>query len=161
MTTVSITLLVWFGALGCGIMAGIYFAFSTFIMSSLAKIETNSGIAAMQSINRVILRSPFMPLFWGTSIASLAVIFLAINLLDGTASFLAITAGATYTVGMLLCTVFLNVPLNNKLDAVEPESDQGKEVWEHYLKNWSRWNHIRTVSCALSSGLYMGATFTV
>ena len=35
----------WFNAIGCGLMAGLYFAFSTFIMTALGRIPTQAGIA--------------------------------------------------------------------------------------------------------------------
>lgn len=39
-------------------MAGLCFAFSTFIMSALGKTDSASGIRAMQAINQVIQRRP-------------------------------------------------------------------------------------------------------
>src|SRR5690606_19236618 len=70
--------LLWVCAIGCGLVAGIYFAFSTFIMQALARVETDAGIAAMQSINRAILRSPFMPLFFVTTLAAASLALLAV-----------------------------------------------------------------------------------
>ena len=57
--------LLWFSAIGCGLMAGVYFAFSAFIMTSLAHIAPAAGIAAMNSISIEIVRSLFMPVFMG------------------------------------------------------------------------------------------------
>jgi uncharacterized membrane protein len=37
------------GALGCGLVAGIFFAFSRFAMAGLRRLEPAQGIAAMQS----------------------------------------------------------------------------------------------------------------
>jgi uncharacterized membrane protein len=37
--TYLIRLLLWFGAIGCGLLAGVYFAFSTFIMTAFNRIE--------------------------------------------------------------------------------------------------------------------------
>ena len=65
------TALLWFCALGCGLLAGLYFAFSVFIMSALDRLGPAAGAAAMNSINTVILRSLFMPVFLLTSLASL------------------------------------------------------------------------------------------
>jgi uncharacterized membrane protein len=38
-------------AFGCALIAGVFFAFSTFVMSALARLQPAMGIAAMQSIN--------------------------------------------------------------------------------------------------------------
>src|SRR5215475_1408104 len=64
--------LLWFSAVGCGLMAGLYFAFSTFIMTAFGRIDQASGIAAMNAINDVIVRSLFMPVFLGSTLTSLA-----------------------------------------------------------------------------------------
>jgi uncharacterized membrane protein len=37
-------------ALGCGLAAGIFFAFSTFVMKALGKLAPSQGIAALQSM---------------------------------------------------------------------------------------------------------------
>ena len=44
-------------ALGSGLVAGIFFAFSAFIMSALGRVAAQCGIAAMQSINVTVLKS--------------------------------------------------------------------------------------------------------
>jgi len=38
---------------GCGLLAGVFFAFSTFMMKSLSRIPAEQGIAAMQSISGI------------------------------------------------------------------------------------------------------------
>lgn len=140
----------WFGAIGCGVMAGVYFTFSTFVMRALAVIDPASGIKAMQSINIVIQTSLFLPLFFGTSLAALtaaAVSFLADEVPGDHWMTL---AGVTYFVGMFICTVALNVPLNNRLDAVDPKSKEGEAVWDMYVEKWTLRNHVRTVASTLS-----------
>ena len=153
----SVMALLWFGAIGCGMMAGIYFAFSTFIMASLSKIAPPAGIAAMQSINDVILRSPFMPLFFGTSLVAAGVVVMAVRDQAIPGGVWLLSAGAVYFVGMFLCTVFFNVPLNNKLKAVDPAAAASVEVWAHYLRVWTVWNHLRTVASAAASILFFVA----
>jgi uncharacterized membrane protein len=59
------------GVLGCGLMAGVFFAFSTFVMKALAAIPPSEAIRAMQAINRVIVRTAFMPIFIGTAVLCL------------------------------------------------------------------------------------------
>jgi uncharacterized membrane protein len=38
-----VTILLWFAAIGCGVMAGVYFAFSTFIMTAFGRIDPAHG----------------------------------------------------------------------------------------------------------------------
>ena len=68
--TLLVTILLWFSALGCGLLAGVYFAFSTFVMTALGQIGQANGVAAMNAINSTILRSLFMPFFFGTTLSS-------------------------------------------------------------------------------------------
>ena len=46
-------------ALGCGLNAGVFFAFSSFVMKALARLQPAQGIAAMQSINLVAVTPGF------------------------------------------------------------------------------------------------------
>ncbi len=150
----SLTAILWFCAVGSGLMAGVYFAFSGFIMASFARIETSAGILAMQSINDVILRSAFMPFFFGTSFAAAGVAALALSDLSRSGAVLMASAGVLYFSGMFLCTMFFNVPLNNKLKEADSHSAYGADVWDLYLRQWTRWNHVRTIASALSSTLF-------
>ncbi len=49
--------------LGCGLMAGLFFAFSVCVMKALAQLPPEKGIAAMQSINVTILNPVFFVVF--------------------------------------------------------------------------------------------------
>jgi uncharacterized membrane protein len=51
-----------------------------------------------------------------------------------------------YLIGSILVTMICNVPLNDRLAAVKPESAEGKTMWTHYLSVWTAWNHVRTVA---------------
>lgn len=157
MTQPIIAILLWFSALGCGLIAGLFFAFSTFIMTALGRIEQASGIAAMNSINSTILRSPFMPLFFGTTLVSsvLAIIGLFRWSESGAAAML--VAGVVYVLGMFGCTMLCNVPLNNALAVVDPASTDAATIWTRYLKDWNFWNHVRTISSVAACALYIAA----
>jgi uncharacterized membrane protein len=146
MSSLLITVLLWAVALSSGLMAGVYFAFSGFIMKALDDIETAQAITAMNAINRVILRSSFMPVFFGSSIISLLLIVAAFVYWDEAGAGLALIAGMVYFVGMFVCTAVFNVPLNNTLARTRVTSDNAQQDWSHYLNNWTKWNHLRTVS---------------
>jgi uncharacterized membrane protein len=55
MTSLIVRSLLWFGAMSWGLVAGLYFAFSTFIMTALGRIAQVHGVSAMNSINSTIL----------------------------------------------------------------------------------------------------------
>lgn len=45
--------------LGCGLMAGLFFAFSVCVMKALSQLAPEKGMAAMQAINVAILNPLF------------------------------------------------------------------------------------------------------
>jgi len=149
--------LLWVGAIGCGLMAGVYFAFSVFIMRAFASLDPATGIAAMNAINRDILRSLFMPLFFGTTLAAIALIVLAILQFGRPAAPAMLAGGALYVIGMFLVTMLANVPLNNRLIAADPATEEGRARWTAYLRDWTRWNHVRTLASTASSALFVWA----
>ncbi len=153
--TGTIFILTLAAVLGSGIVAGIFYAFSSFIMGALGKLPPHEGIAAMQSINIVVINPVFFLAFFGTALLSLV---LGIHALMqwGTAEAALLLAGAVfYLAGCILVTIIFNVPLNNRLAKVEPTSAEGAEVWRHYLVAWTRWNTVRTVAPSISLVLFV------
>lgn len=157
MTQFIVTITLWFLAIGTGLMAGLYFSFSAFIMTAFARIDQSHGISAMQSINKVIVNSLFLPIFLGTTVAAAALAVLAYFRLGDAGATAVIAAGVIYVVGMFVCTMVFNVPLNNQLAAVDPVSGEAASVWRRYVRDWNLWNHVRTVSSTLACALFIAA----
>ena len=153
MSSSLITVLLWAAALSSGLIAGVYFAFSGFIMKAFDKLETAQAVTTMNAVNEIILRSLFIPVFFGSSIISLLLIVVAFVYWHEAGAGLALIAGMVYFVGMFVCTVIFNVPLNNTLSKLNPTSDNAQQAWTHYLNNWTMWNHLRTVSSLLTCAL--------
>ncbi|MBX2885447.1 MAG: DUF1772 domain-containing protein [Granulosicoccus sp.] len=150
MSSTMITLLICLALTGAGLMAGVYFAFSGFIMRSFDQLGATQATNAMNAINEVILRSWFMALFLGSTL--LFTILSAVALFDTElpGRWLLMTIGLIYVIGMFGSTAVFNVPLNNRLADV-PEDENGvSNNWALYYRNWTRWNHIRGV-CSLVS----------
>jgi len=143
-----LTILIIAAALGSGLVAGTFFAFSTFVMKALAETPGSGGIEAMQRINKVIQRSAFMPVFIGTAILCVALAAWGVVALDF-ARAVVLSAGAVlYVVCTFILTIRFNVPLNTALDRVTPE--EAEKIWRDYLVDWTRWNTIRTVCSAMA-----------
>jgi uncharacterized membrane protein len=51
-----------------------------------------------------------------------------------------------YLLGTFGVTIAFNVPLNEALARVEPNSHAGADLWASYLTTWTAWNHLRTVA---------------
>jgi len=149
--------LLWFSALGCGLLAGLYFAFSTFIMTALGRIDQAAGIAAMNAINVEIVRSLFMPLFLATTLSSAALAGLAIVRWSEAGAIAMLVGGVLYVIGMFVVTAVFNVPLNDALAAVDPNSGAAATLWTRYLSGWTFWNHVRTIASTAACALFIVA----
>jgi uncharacterized membrane protein len=149
--------LLWFSAIGCGLLAGVYFAFSTFVMTSLSRIDQAAGITAMNSINAEIVKSLFMPFFLGTTLTSAALAVAAILSWGEPGSAAMLAGGVLYVLGMFVVTLAFNVPLNDALAAVDPSSSEATALWGRYLKDWTMWNHVRTIACTAATALFIAA----
>jgi uncharacterized membrane protein len=141
-------------ALGCGLVAGVFFAFSTFVMKALARLPSGAGIAAMQSINVVVLNPWFMTAFLGTAAACLLAVIAALLRWQAPGAVYLFTAGALYLVGTLLVTIVFNVPRNNALAAVAPTDPDAARLWASYVASWTAWNHVRTAAALAAAALF-------
>lgn len=133
-------------AVGSFLVAGIFYAFSTFIMQALGRVPAPEGIRAMQMINIVIINPLFLGIFIGTALL-LCGLAIAAGLNFGQPGAMQVVAGAIlYVIGCFAVTMVCNVPLNNALAAVDPGSADGAAVWARYLRDWVFWNHVRTAA---------------
>lgn len=140
--------LLFFSLIGSGLVAGMFFAFSNFIMKAFGVLSQSNGVAAMQEINRKVLNPFFFLFFMGTAGTTLVLIVLFfVTALD---SWLVLTGSLFYFIGCFLVTGTRNVPLNNQLEAVNAEDSGSQDVWKRYLKSWTMWNHIRTASSLIA-----------
>lgn len=157
MSSITVDTLILLTALGSGLTAGIFYAFSTFVMAALARLAPAQGISAMQSINITVINPWFLGAFFGTALGSIFVAVFAILNWDTVGVFYLADGAALYLVGSILVTMFCNVPLNNALAAVEPDSAGGAELWTRYRSNWTFWNHVRTAASLAAAGCFVMA----
>ena len=145
-----------FAALGCGLVAGVFFAFSAFVMKALSRLSPGEGLAAMQSINIAVLNPWFMVPFFGTAVACvLALISSVLRWHEPGAGYLFV-GSALYLVGSLLVTIAFHVPRNESLASVAPADPDGARLWAGYVTSWTAWNHVRT-----AAALAAAASFSV
>jgi uncharacterized membrane protein len=140
--------------LGSGLVAGFFFAFSICVMSALAKIPAPQGIAAMQSINIVVINPWFFTAFFGTAILCLAAIVASVSRWDDPRALYWLAGGVIYLVGVIGVTMRFNVPLNNALAALASTSPEAAKLWARYLSTWTNWNHVRTIGGLLAAVLF-------
>jgi uncharacterized membrane protein len=148
-----------FSALGCGLIAGIFFAFSSFVMKALAQRPPTEGIAAMQSINITVINPWFMAAFLGTGVVCIVLAIASLFKWHQPGAAYLLVGSLLYLIGTVLVTIAFNVPLNDALAIVKPDSPEGANLWARYLKNWTVWNHVRTVAALAAAALFSIALY--
>jgi uncharacterized membrane protein len=133
-------------ALGSGLMAGLFCAFSNFVMKALSTLPADRGIAAMQSINIEIVNPVFLIVFLGTAVACLVVLFSTLGKWQNPGAIYAIVGSLCYLIGAILVTFVFNIPRNNVLAGLDPTSTDSINIWHEYLVSWTNWNHVRSIS---------------
>lgn len=147
MTTINyLFALKLFSALGCGLVGGVFFAFSTFVMSALAQLQPQEGITAMQSINITAINPLFMVALFGTGATCVFLAVSSLSKLHQPGAVFLLIGSLLYLTGTVLVTIAFNVPLNDALAIAKPDSPDGANLWAKYLTNWTLWNHVRTIA---------------
>jgi uncharacterized membrane protein len=147
-----LTIALFLSAIGCGLIAGFFFAFSVCVMRSLAKLPPAQGVAAMQSINVAVINPWFLTPFLGLAVVNALLIVVSAFHWNEPNAIYVIAGGLLYVLGTFLVTMLFNVPLNNGL----ANSGDAAALWDDYLVVWTRWNHVRT-----TASLAAAASFTM
>lgn len=149
--------LVFAAAIGSGLVAGIFFAFSSFVMAALGRLPSDHGIAAMNAINVTVINPGFFLAFFGTAALCLAASAGMALRWTATGGTLVLLASVIYIVGCIGVTMLRNVPLNNALAAATPGTPEAAALWARYLSEWTFWNTVRTVAPVVSAVLFIVA----
>jgi uncharacterized membrane protein len=140
-------------ALGCGLIAGVFFAFSTFVMKALEQLPPAQGISAMQRINVTVINPLFMAAFLGTAAACVLLAVSSLSRWREPGARYVLAGSVLYLAGTMLVTMACNVPRNNALAAVDPASLDAARLWAEYVRGWTAWNHVRGVAALLAAAM--------
>jgi uncharacterized membrane protein len=140
-------------ALGCGLSAGVFFAFSAFVMPALDRLAPAQSIRAMNSINKLALTPVFMTALLGTALACAVLGVWAVVSWGERPAALVLAGCALYLIGAIVVTRAANVPLNDALMTVNPDGADSATRWSSYLADWTAWNHARALTTLAASGL--------
>lgn len=154
--SVLIFVLMQLSILAYAIVGGVFLAFSDFIMRSLVHTGGTGGVEAMQVINREVFRWVFMALFIGLAPLSILIAVYGGMVVGKGPGMLIMLAGLTYLIGCFGVTVFFNVPMNETLAGMETSSEATRDYWlQTYVPRWTYWNSVRTIACAVASGVLL------
>lgn len=135
-------------ACGSGLIAGVFFAFSSFVMKAFNQLRADQSVMTMQVVNRIVVRSHFIVVFLATAIVSIAILILLWVLQPGAAGELLLLGCVSYLAGAFLVTIVFHVPRNNNLSVINPDSRGAERAWVTYTTTWTAWNHVRTAAAS-------------
>ena len=99
----------------------------------------------MQAINRAAPSPLFMTALFGTAASAVGLGVVAIQRRDDPRSTYLLIGAGLYLGGIIL-TIAYHVPRNDALALVDPKSSGAAAAWHHYVRNWTVWNHVRTLT---------------
>lgn len=142
------------------LVAGFLFAFATIVMPGIKTLNDREFIRAFQVIDGVIQNNQplFVAVWMGSIVASVAAAGLGFGQLDGNHRLLLVAVPIIYILGVQLSTFTINVPLNNRLQALNVDAMDEvalKAARMDFEPRWNRWNLIRTPFAGLASVLFM------
>ena len=136
-------------ALGCGVVAGVFFAFSAFVMKGLDRLPAERSVGAMRGINAAAPAPAFMVVLFGTGLACGVLVFMSFFVGGGPSDFYLLVGGTLYLISAIGLTVFYHVPQNEALDRIEPGGVEAH--WPRYVAGWTAWNHLRFAGALVAS----------
>lgn len=156
--------LVFLAAFLCSLVTGFLFAFAIVVMPGLRNLSDKEFLRAFQVMDRVIQNNhPLFMLVWaGSIVVVIAAAIIGIGQLDGTDRLLLIFGALVYLLGVQLPTITVNIPLNNRLQAVDVDALEEHEqnaVRKDFEPRWNRWNSLRSAFSILSSILLILLAF--
>lgn len=149
-----------FPTLLCSLVAGFLFAFAIVVMPGIKALPDREFIRAFQVMDGVIQRKqPLFMAVWVGSVITLTVsTILGCWQLDYISRIILLLAGFIYIIGVQLPTITINVPLNNRLQAIDASSKDTvllQEARQDFESRWNFWNALRTVLASLVSVVLM------
>ena len=135
-----------------GLSAGLCFTWSNSITPGIGKLDDYGFLMSFQQMNRVILNPTFFIVFIGPFFLGAINLFIFKNI-SANLWWSLLVAVLIYFFGVILVTVFGNVPLNEILDKNNLETlnrTELKELREAFENKWNQLHLVRTFTSLAS-----------
>ena len=135
-----------------GLTAGLCFTWTNAVTTGIGRLNNLGYLQAFQQMNRAIINPLFMIVFFGAFIVHFLNIILFRNSSSTVIVMLTMVA-ALYFLGVVLMTIFGNVPLNevlDKTDLAKASMEDLQALRDRFEVKWNRMHLIRTITSALS-----------
>jgi uncharacterized membrane protein len=140
--------------LAMGLMAGVFFAYTTSVMPGLRRTDDRTFVAAFQWIDRAIVNPVFLSIFLGSLLLSgLAALLFLVDDDGGDVAPWTIAAFLLYLF-VVVSTMRVNVPRNDAIKkAGDPDEIDLAAVRQRFGEDvWARWNLLRTLASTAALG---------
>lgn len=132
------------------LISGLFFTFSIAVIPGLKHLTDQELLKTMKNINKEILNPLFLSCFFGPFLLFPPIIYLqSANILN----LWLLIMGFVFYLSVILITISINVPLNNRLafSLIQKASRAENLKMRHLFENkWAFWNNIRTVLSVIS-----------
>nr|WP_299344637.1 DUF1772 domain-containing protein [Allomuricauda sp.] len=142
-----------------GLVAGLCFTWGNAVTPGVGQLEDMGYLQSFQKMNRSIENPLFFAVFFGSFFVGIVTVITNRGI-SPTHFWLVVIAIAIYFFGVVLVTVFGNVPLNqllDKTDLINSTTGQLRTLRENFEKPWNRFHSIRVVSATISFALLIVA----
>ena len=139
----------------CALTAGLVFTFTVVVMPGLRTLSDRDFLRAFRVMDRVIQQNEprFLVVWVGSVVALVAAVVVGFRALEGGAWMVLLVSAATYLGGVQLPTIVVNVPMNNRLQALNLDELNAADLQaerEAFERRWTVWNAVRTVCACVS-----------
>lgn len=144
--------ILFFAILFTGISAGLCFTWSNAVTPGIGRLDNLGFLQSFQQMNRAIINPTFLIVFFSPFLLNLISIYL-FKSTSITLMWLLILATIFYFFGVVLITIFGNVPLNEMLDKIDLSTANIEELRNLRKKFEDKWNYlhlIRTITSSIS-----------
>ncbi|MEO1029978.1 MAG: DUF1772 domain-containing protein [Bacteroidota bacterium] len=131
-----------------GLSAGLCFTWGNAVTPGIGRLDDFGFLMAFLQMNRVILNPTFFAVFLGPFFLGLVNLFLFKNV-PTTIWWMLLVAVSVYVSGVVLVTVFGNVPLNDMIDKHNLETlnqVELKDLRKAFETKWNQFHLIRTIT---------------
>ena len=154
MTLFEIALLI--AAFLCALTTGLVYTFAVVVMPGIKTLPDRDFLRAFKVMDRVIQQNdPRFTVVWvGSVLALIIACALGVGALDGIRRLTLIAITLVYLLGVQAPTFTINIPMNNRLqalnlDALTPSELQAER--EAFEGRWNYWNAFRTILASIST----------
>ncbi|MEM8928144.1 MAG: DUF1772 domain-containing protein [Bacteroidota bacterium] len=146
--------------LSIGLTAGLCFTWGNAVTPGIGQLDDLSYLQAFQKMNRSIENPLFFAVFFGSFLVGIAAIFANKGVSQEHFRLVAVAIGI-YFMGVVLVTLFGNVPLNQMLDKTDlAHSSLGelRALRNRFEDPWNRFHLIRVLTAMVSFALLIIAS---